>query len=106
MKALDFLKGKGLIKEGNSQFIIKFANGPSFELVGLMEEFKERILNPKSAAQYKDGDRVYLKNDSSGKRYKIVDFNPDTDKYLLYNPISEYLSIQSSLIKGLADEEA
>lgn len=90
MKALDFLKEKGLIKEGNSQFIIKFADGPSFELVGLMEEFLKRNTElAKISPKYQIGERVYIIGDPSGKRYTIKDFNPNNGAYYIQNAFGE-----------------
>jgi hypothetical protein len=39
MTTLEFLKSKGLIAEGNSEFVIKFEDGREFELNRLIGEF-------------------------------------------------------------------
>lgn len=91
MDALEFLKEKEIIAKNDKAPIIVGSLGIyDFDLVEVLEEFKERILNPvKPKPKYKIGEKVYIKKDSSGKRYTVKDFNANNVAYLLQNVFGE-----------------
>lgn len=91
MDALEFLKEKEIIAKNDKAPIIVGSLGVyDFDLVEVLNEYKERILNPvKVKPKYKTGEKVYIKNDSSGKRYTVKDFNENNVAYLLQNAFGE-----------------
>ena len=42
MNAIEFLKNKGVLKEGNTQWIVNYGNGITFDIVKLFEEYKNQ----------------------------------------------------------------
>lgn len=52
MDAIEFLTKKGILKEGNTQFVIVFSDGKEIDLVSLFEEYALEKYDELSPGEY------------------------------------------------------